>query len=58
MDNLAIVSEYIDKRNGQKRYFDQNGREYETLSGLSGLFDFLKPKDQAVQTDIIKAISF
>ena len=46
MDNLAIVSEYIDKRNGMKRLFDQNGREYEPLSGLSGLFDFLKPKDQ------------
>ena len=46
MDNLVAVSEYIDKRNGMKRLFDQNGREYESLSGLSGLFDFLKPKDQ------------
>jgi hypothetical protein len=46
MNNLIVVSEYIDKRNGMKRLFDQNGREYEPLSGLNGLFDFLKPKDQ------------
>lgn len=43
--NELVVQEYIDKRDGKKRLFDQYGQEYESLSGLGGLFDFLKPKD-------------
>lgn len=44
MNNLAVVTEYIDIRNGKKRYFDQYEKEYETLNGLNGLFSTLREK--------------
>lgn len=44
MNNLAVVTEYVDQRNGKKRYFDQFGKEYETLRGIHGLFDTLREK--------------
>lgn len=44
MNNLVVITEYIDRRNGRKLYFDQYGKGYETLMGLDGFFSKLKEK--------------
>lgn len=37
MNNLLVLTEYIDQRNGKKRYFDQYGKEHEPMGGMNGL---------------------